>query len=154
MPIGAGAFGEWLVLAAEDRGAAFSMIADAIGGGHALAAAMLEDSSREVASLALIGAGLRAEDATRFLIRLGDEAAHSVERVFALVSLMRSIHPAVARRLVLSIAGEAPAPARRRGQHQPAMDPSGTPGRGGSRGESQPAMSEVIGKIVPARERR
>ncbi|SIQ05046.1 DUF2336 domain-containing protein [Bosea sp. TND4EK4] len=154
MPIGAGAFGEWLALAAEDRGAAFSMIADAIGGGHALAAAMLEDSSREVASLALIGAGLRAEDATRFLIRLGDEAAHSVERVFALVSLMRSIHPAVARRLVLSIAGEAPAPARRRGQHQPAMDPSGTPGRGGSRGESQPAMSEVIGKIVPARERR
>lgn len=154
MPIGPGAFGDWLALAAEDHTAAFSMIADAIGGGPALAAAMLEDASREIASLALIGAGLRAEDATRFLIRLGDEAAHSVERVFALVSLMRSIHPAVARRLVLSIAGEASAPARRRGQHQPVMDPSGTLDRGGNRGESQPAMSEVIGKIAPARERR
>jgi hypothetical protein len=153
MPTGAGAFGEWLTLAAEDRAAAFSVIAEAIGGGPALAAAMLEDASREIASLALIGAGLRAEDATRFLIRLGDEAAHSVERVFALVSLMRSIRPAVARRLVLSIAGETHIAPRRRGNHQPAMDPSGTPDRGVDRGEAHPALSEIIGRIAPTRER-
>ena len=33
-------------------------------------------STRELAALALIGAGVRVEEATRFLIRLGDEAAH------------------------------------------------------------------------------
>lgn len=147
-------FADWLTLARDDAGAAFATLSAALGGGASLAQLMLLDASRELAALALIGSGAKVEDATRFLIRLGDEAAHSVERIFALVALMRAIRPVVAKRLVLMIAGETPAQAVRRGQHQPAMDPSGTPNRGhGARPEAQPAMSEVLGTIGPRRER-
>ena len=101
---------------------------------------MLTDASRELAALALIGAGVRVEEATRFLIRLGDEAAHSVERIFALVALMRTIRPSVARRLALMVGGDGVGAPQRRGQHQPAMDPSGTPARAGAQ-RPDPAAS-------------
>ncbi|CAM5770663.1 hypothetical protein [Bosea minatitlanensis] len=153
-PVAAATFAEWLALASEDHELAFAAIARSFGGGPAFADAMRRDASRELAALALVASGATVEEATRFLIRLGDEAAHSVERIFALVSLMRATRPAVARRLVQQIAGLAPALPPRRGQHQPAMDPSGTPARAGAlRPESQPAMSEVLGRIGPQRER-
>lgn len=156
LPIAAATLSEWLALASEDREQAFDAIARSFGGGAAFAEAMQRDSSRELAALALIASGTTVEEATRFLIRLGDESAHSVERIFALVALMRSTRPAIARRLVQLIGGLVPAAPHRRGQHQPAMDPSGTPVRAGTgafRPESQPAMSEILGRVGPQRER-
>lgn len=142
-------FANWLELAGEDRDDAFAAIADHLGGGPELALAMAGDASRDLAALALIACGLGVEEATRFLIRLGDETAHSVERIFALVDLMRMLRPSVAYRLALSIAGVQPAAPQRKGQHQPAMDPSGTPARPGlARPEAQPGMSDVLGRIT------
>jgi uncharacterized protein (DUF2336 family) len=147
-------FAEWLELAAEDRDSAFAAIASHLGGGAALADAIAADASRDLAALALTASGTTVEEATRFLIRLGDDAAHSVERIFAVVALMRSVRPAIAFRLAMHIAGTTAAAPQRRGQHQPAMDPSGTPSRAGNaRPEAQPAMSEVLGKIGAKRER-
>ena len=115
---------------------------------------MAADASRDLAALALTASGTTVEEATRFLIRLGDDAAHSVERIFALVALMRSVRPAIAFRLTMHIAGTVATAPQRRGQHQPAMDPSGTPSRAGhTRPEAQPAMSEILGKIGAKRER-
>jgi hypothetical protein len=154
-PLTAATYAEWLALASEDREQAFDAIARFFGGDAGFAEALRRDASRELAALALTASGTTVEEATRFLIRLGDEAAHSVERIFALVALMRSTRPAIARRLVQQIGGLAPAAPQRRGQHQPAMDPSGTPARGAGalRPEGQPAMSEVLGRIGPQRER-
>lgn len=147
-------FAGWLELAAEDRDTAFIAIADHLGGGAALAGAIAADASRDLAALALTASGTTVEEATRFLIRLGDDAAHSVERIFALVALMRSVRPTIAFRLTMHIAGTTAATPLRRGQHQPAMDPSGTPSRAGiARPEAQPAMSDVLGKIGAKRER-
>ncbi|WP_377846455.1 DUF2336 domain-containing protein [Bosea sp. UC22_33] len=147
-------FAGWLDLAADDRETAFIAIADHLGGGAALAGAMAADASRDLAALALTACGTTVEEATRFLIRLGDDAAHSVERIFAVVALMRSVRPAIAFRLAMHIAGATAAAPQRRGQHQPAMDPSGTPSRAGNaRPEAQPALSEVLGRIGAKRER-
>lgn len=143
-------FADWLILAGEDHASAFSAIAAHLGGGPALAAAIARDTSRDLAALSLIACGASVEEATRFLIRLGDEAAHSVDRIFALVDLMRMVRPAIAFRLSMSIAGTQPAVApQRKGQHQPAMDPSGTPARPGqTRSEAQAGMSDVLGRIT------
>jgi uncharacterized protein (DUF2336 family) len=141
-------FGGWLAMAGEDRDGAFGAIAAHLGGGTALAHAIARDHSRELAALSLIASGVSVEEATRFLIRLGDEAAHSVERIFALVALMRMVRPAIAFRLVMQIAGLPGSLPQRQGRHLPAMDPSGTPARtGAARPETQPAMSEVLGRI-------
>lgn len=154
VPVTAAAFAEWLALASEDREQAFSAIARFFGGGTAFGEAMQRDVGRDLAALALIASGASVEEATRFLIRLGDEASHSVDRIFALVALMRSTRPAVARRLVQQIAGLVPIAPQRRGQHQPAMDPSGTPSRaGGARSEGQPALSDILGRVGARRER-
>jgi len=69
---------------------------------------------------------------------------------------MRATRPVIARRLIQHIAGLTPAAAQRRGQHQPVMDPSGTPSRAGTgaaRPDSQPAMSDVLGRVGLQRER-
>ncbi|MDX3810566.1 MAG: hypothetical protein QHC89_29780, partial [Bosea sp. (in: a-proteobacteria)] len=154
VPVTAAAFAEWLALASEDGEQAFNAIARFFGGGTAFAEAMQRDAGRDLAALALIASGASVEEATRFLIRLGDEASHSVERIFALVALMRSTRPAVARRLVQQIAGLVPVAPQRRGQHQPAMDPSGTPSRaGGARSEGQSALSDILGRVGARRER-
>ncbi|MGO4403106.1 DUF2336 domain-containing protein [Bosea sp. RAF48] len=148
-------FADWLILAGEDRTSAFAAVAGHLGGGAPFAAAMVEDDSRDLAALSLIASGVRVEDATRFLIRLGDETAHSVERIFALVDLMRLVKPSIAFRLAMQIAGVLPVSASpRKGQHQPAMDPSGTPARpGASRPDAQLGLTEVLGRIGSKRER-
>lgn len=138
-PVSGEAFTAWLAMAADDPASAFQLLAEHVGGGPALASALAADLSRDLAALALTAAGASVEDATRFLIRLGDEAAHSVERIFAVVALMRSVRPAVAQRLVAQIGGTAPSATSRKGQHQPAMDPSGTPAR------LAPARPDVAG---------
>lgn len=140
-PVAPELFSGWLAMAGDDHAGVFGAIASHLGGGPALATALQADRSRDLAALALVAAGVTPEDATRFLIRLGDETAHSVERIFALVALMRSVRPAVAGRALLQIAGEAARPAGRRGLHQPAMDPSGTPER------ASPARPTSVGEI-------
>ena len=138
----------WLAMASDDRDSAFDALASHLGGGPALAKAIGADLSRDLAALALTAAGASVEDATRFLIRLGDEAAHSVERIFAVVALMRSVRPAVALRLVMQVSGTPMPSASRKGQHQPAMDPSGTPARiGPARPESAMPASEILRKL-------
>lgn len=152
-PVPGEIFTGWLAMAAEDPASAFQAVADHLGSGPALAKAMADDLSRDLAALALTAAGASVEEATRFLIRLGDEAAHSVERIFAVVALMRSVRPAVAQRLVAQIGGAArPAPARK-GQHQPAMDASGTPARSSpARSESAGGTGEILRKIGARRD--
>lgn len=147
-PVSREAFADWLALAAQDRDSAFLALATHLGGGPTLAAAIATDHARDLAALSLAAAGASVEDATRFLIRLGDEAAHSVERIFAVVALMRSVRPSVALRLVMQVSGTPMPAAVRRGQHQPAMDPSGTPARTGTaRGETVGAAGDILRKL-------
>jgi hypothetical protein len=133
-------FEGWLALAGDDRDGAFGAVAGHLGGGDGLAEALAGDRSRDLAAMALVASGIGVEDATRFLIRLGDEAAHSVERIFALVALMRDLKPTVAQRIVMQVAGVSAVPAVRRGQHQPAMAPGGTPARAGFARPDAPAL--------------
>ncbi len=145
-------FAGWLALAADNPADAFAALAAHLGGGAQLAQAIANDGSRDLAALALTAAGVSVEDATRFLIRLGDEAAHSVERIFAVVALMRSVRPSVALRLVMQVSGTPMPAASRRGQHQPAMDPSGTPMRiGPARPET--ATGDILRKLGLQRDR-
>ncbi|MGE7470689.1 hypothetical protein ACQKLX_14700 [Bosea sp. NPDC003192] len=132
-----------IATALTDRPSAFAALATAFGGDARFAKALANDPSRQLAALALVGCGASPEDATRFLIGLGDDAARSVERIFALVELMRSLQPAVARRLAQQIGGVAPR-STRSGTLQPAMDPSGTPARpGAERTPSRGIVQEV-----------
>lgn len=152
--VSADLFAGWLALAAEDPAGAFTALASHLGGGPALAQAIGADGPRDLAALALMAAGASVEDATRFLIRLGDEAAHSVERIFAVVALMRSVRPSVALRLVMQVSGTPMPSASRRGQHQPAMDPSGTPTRiGPARPESATSAADLLRKLGLKRDR-
>lgn len=140
-------FSGWLATANTDPAGAFGALASHLGGGVEMTEALDTDRSRDLAALALVAAGASVEDATRFLIRLGDETAHSVDRIFALVALMRSVRPAVAHRLLRQVAG-ARHLAPRKGQHQPAMDPSGTPARAGSaKPESHATVSGLMRKL-------
>lgn len=147
-PVSRAIFESWLAMAADEPAIAFDALAGHLGGGPALARAIAADTSRDLAALALTAAGASVEEATRFLIRLGDDAARSVERIYAVVALMRSVRPAVALRLVMQVSGtRLPAPARK-GQHQPAMDPSGTPARAGQgRPENTISAGEVLRKL-------
>jgi uncharacterized protein (DUF2336 family) len=133
-------FAGWLAMAGDDQQSAFGAIASHLGGADTLADALAADRSRDLAALALVASGTSVENATRFLIRLGDETAHSVERIFALVALMRSVRPEIAHRVVMQVAGVRSAPAQRKGQHLPAMDPSGTAARGGPARQDGSAM--------------
>jgi hypothetical protein len=117
-----------------------------------LANALAADHSRDLTALALIAAGASAEDATRFLIRLGDDAAHSVDRIFALVALMRSTRPAVAQRVVMQVAGARSQSAPRKGRHQPTMDPSSTPARAGASKQDHTLVGGVMRRLGLRRE--
>ena len=152
-PVPGEIFTGWLAMAANDPASAFQAVADHLGSGPALAKAMADDLSRDLAALALTAAGASVEEATRFLIRLGDEAAHSVERIFAVVALMRSVRPAVAQRLVAQIGGATRSAPARKGQHQPAMDASRTPARSSpARSESAGGTGEILRKIGARRD--
>ena len=101
----------------------------------------------------MIAAGTSVEDATRFLIRLGDDAAHSVDRIFSLVALMRSTRPSVALRVVMQVAGSPYRQAPRKAIHQPAMDPSGTPVRPGATKVENPSLvADVMRRLGLRRE--
>jgi hypothetical protein len=145
-------FAGWLATASEDRIGVFGAIANELGADLALANALAADHSRDLTALALIAAGASAEDATRFLIRLGDDAAHSVDRIFALVALMRSTRPAVAQRVVMQVAGARSQSAPRKGRHQPTMDPSSTPARAGASKQDHTLVGGVMRRLGLRRE--
>jgi hypothetical protein len=147
--VGPELFAGWLATAADDHRGAFGAIAEHLGGGAELADALDEDRSRDLLGLALVACGVSVEDATRLLIRLGDETAHSVPRIFALVTLMRETRPAVALRVAMQVAGaQKTQPVERKGQHQPAMAPGGTPSRAGATRQDSPhAVSEIMRKF-------
>lgn len=138
-------FSGWLATAGHDHPGAFGAIAEHLRGGRALADALHADRSRDLAALSLVACGISVEDATRFLIRLGDETAHSVPRIFALVELMRSVRPSVALRVAMQVAGTSAQPSARKGQHLPAMVPGGTPSRAGAVRQDSP---HVVGEIM------
>lgn len=143
----------WIAMAGDDKIGALGVIASHIGADETLTAALAEDSSRDLTALALIAAGATVEDATRFLIRLGDETAHSVDRIFALVALMRYARPAVAQRVVMQVAGVRAQPMPRKGRHQPAMDPSGTPSRvGAAKPDNHTLVTGMIRRLGLQRE--
>lgn len=146
-------FAGWLATAGDDPAGAFGAIAEHLGTGPALAEAMADDASRELGALAMRAAGASVEDATRLLIRIGDDAAHSVERIFALVALMRAVRPAVAQRIVMQIAGVRSQTTARKGRHQPALDPSQSPARATpAKPEVQTLVTGVMRKLGLRRE--
>lgn len=143
----------WLATAGEDPVGAFGAIADRLGADGTLADALAGDHSRDLTALALMAAGASVEDATRFLIRLGDDAAHSVDRIFALVALMRATRPSVAQRVVMQVAGARSRTEPRKTRYQPAMDPSSTPARpGASKADNQSLVGGVMRRLGLRRE--
>ncbi|ODT46248.1 MAG: hypothetical protein ABS59_14805 [Methylobacterium sp. SCN 67-24] len=143
-------FSGLVATALVDREGAFAALADLFGADAEFAAALAADHSRQLAALTLVGCGASPEEATRFLIGLGDDTAFSVQRIFALADLMRLLTPATARRLVLQIGGLSEQGGARPAL-QPAMDPSGTPARPGlerpsSRGGMQDMLRRLGGK--------
>lgn len=143
-------FSGLVATALVDRQGAFEALADLFGAGPGFAHAIADDHSRQLAALTLVGCGASPEEATRFLIGLGDDTAMSVQRIFALADLMRLLTPATARRLALQI-GRLSEHGGARPALQPAMDPSGTPVRAGAerpavRGNVQEVLRRLGGK--------
>lgn len=143
--IDADAFETLLTLAGTDRSGALGALADKLGGGSRLAEALRADTGRELGAIALAAGGASPEEATRFLIRLGDEAARSVGQIFAIVALLRELTQPVALRLLEQIVGgtELREAAKPR-PLQPLMDPSTSPTRVGQpRREGRSVLDEV-----------
>ena len=138
-------------LAGSASDIAFAALARPFGGGELLAQALALDETRELAALAMKALGATPEEATRFLIRLGDATAQSIDRIFALVALMRAVRSPVAYRLVMTIAGLDTGLLSRKGQHQPAMDPSGTPARKGAARPEREGIADEIMRTLGAK---
>lgn len=137
-------FSGLVATALVDRHGAFEALADLFGAGAAFARAIADDHSRQLAALTLVSCGASPEEATRFLIGLGDDTALSVQRIFALADLMRLLTPATARRLALQI-GQLSEHGSARPALQPAMDPSGTPVRpGAERPAARGSVQEML----------
>lgn len=140
-------FSGLVATALVDRPGAFAALADLFGAGAEFAGALARDHSRQLAALTLVGCGASPEEATRFLIGLGDDTALSVQRIFALADLMRLLTPATARRLALQIGGLS-VHGGARPALQPAMDPSGTPARAGAeRPAARGSMQEMLRRL-------
>ncbi|WP_332684333.1 DUF2336 domain-containing protein [Bosea sp. (in: a-proteobacteria)] len=140
-------FAGLVATALVDRHGAFAALADLFGAGAEFAQALASDHSRQLSALTLVGCGASPEEATRFLIGLGDDTALSVQRIFALADLMRLLNPATARRLALQIGGLAEHGGARPAL-QPAMDPSGTPARaGGERPAARSSVQEMLRRL-------
>lgn len=134
---------ELLDLAGSDAVAALGMLAWRLGAGAPLAAVLVRDSTREAAALALAALGASVEMATRFLIRLGDEAACSVKLIFAHVDLMRTTRPGTAVRILAAVSDDAGlrlalAGPRQASEHQPFMAEGGTSSRPAAPGRQSP----------------
>lgn len=140
-------FSGLVATALVDRQGAFEALADIFGAGAEFARAIADDHSRQLAALTLVGCGASPEEATRFLIGLGDDTALSVQRIFALADLMRLLTPATARRLALQI-GRLSEHGAARPALQPAMDPSGTPARpGAERPATRSSAQEMLRRL-------
>jgi hypothetical protein len=103
---------------------------------------LLETSRRELLALGLRALGVEEEDATRIFLTLHPAISHSVETVFALVRILRTVARPTALALIEAVLAErtAFAPA---GRHHPAMDPSGTPAAAPQAQRSQRRSDEL-----------
>lgn len=86
----------------------------------------LDDPSGELIAFGLIAAGVTEEDAIRMFLRLDAAIARSVQRVFHLAGLIRSVPRPVAERIIQLTSDRRVAPAREQHVHVPAMAASGT----------------------------
>lgn len=142
-------FEELVALAPTAPVAALEKLGALAGLGPQATAAMTADMSRELAALTSLTLNLGVEETTRFLILLGDDAARSVDRIFALVDLMRTTTPGTALRLLALATGDSTASQPREAKrHIPVMDASGTGARATVPGKTQrlPA-SKVLDKL-------
>jgi hypothetical protein len=89
----------------------------------------IEADRSELLPLALLTLGMAEEDAVRVFLTLHPAIAQSVPTVFALVRVVRQVARSTARVLIEAVLGASVA-AERTGRHVPALDASGTPGRG------------------------
>ena len=114
-----------------------------VGRDEAFIAAASADASRELAGLALVAAGISPEDATRMLLRTGDEVARNSPRLHAVVNVMRSATPQAAELILSAVWPRHHAQMSPQGQHVPVMAAGGTPSRGirGTRGVSTNAAA-------------
>ncbi len=128
-----------------------AVLLEIVGRDEAFAAAASADASRELVGLALVAAGISPEDATRMLLRTGDEVARNSLALHAVVHVMRTTSPQAAELILSSAWPRQHVPAQMPGQHQhvPVMAPGGTPARG-TRGMTTNAMAgrRVAGQTV------
>ncbi len=113
--------------------------------GPAFTAAALADPTRELAALALVSLGIAAEDATRMLLRTGDDVARSSRQLHAVVAMMRATTRGAAD-LILEAMWPRLTQPRRAAMHVPVMAPGGTPSRAPA-GSRRPAESQAIDKL-------
>lgn len=85
-------------------------------------AALLADRSGELLALLLVGLGIEPEDGGIIFISGDDDIAHSVDAVFGLVALMRTIARSTAETIVAATCGLDPTRSLRSARHVPAMD--------------------------------
>jgi uncharacterized protein (DUF2336 family) len=141
-------FEELVALASAEPEAALAKLGAMASLGPQATSAMVADTSRELAALACLTISLGVEEATRFLILLGDDAARSVERIFTLVDLMRTTTPGTALRLIALATGDSSASQPRDiGQHVPVMDASGTGARAAPGRTQRLPASKVLDKL-------
>ncbi len=147
---------EWqslLAVAGSDAVAALAALAWRAGGGPTLASALVQDKTRQLTALALCALGTPVEDGTRFLIRLGDEAARSVGRVFAHVDLLRTVRPGVGVRLLLAVSADPllrPSLGQTRGplRHIPVMAAGGARDAAVDRAGPQRSLAGSVDRAV------
>ena len=101
-----------------------------VGRDEAFATAASADASRELVGLALVAAGISPQDATRMLLRTGDEVAQDSAALHAVVHVMRTTTPQAAELILSAVWPRHQTPAQMPGQHVPVMAPGGTPVRG------------------------
>ncbi|MFC7399668.1 DUF2336 domain-containing protein [Chelatococcus sp. GCM10030263] len=115
--------------ACGDRLSFAEVLAQALGVSPEEALPLCTDPLGELLALALVAVGIDETDAIRIFLTLDPVIAQSVERVFSLAALVRSVSRETASRVTSAVVGHDIATPRRTGQHVPALAPSGTGAR-------------------------
>jgi uncharacterized protein (DUF2336 family) len=115
--------------ACGDRLSFAEVLAQALGASAEDALPLCTDPLGELLALALVAVGVDETDAIRIFLTLDPVIAQSVERVFSLAALVRSVSRETASRVTSAVVGRDISTPRRTGQHVPALAPSGTGAR-------------------------
>ena len=102
---------------------------------------------RELLALALVAAGVRAEDCARVFLTLHPAISRSVRTVFHLTHIARSVSRPIALYLVEAILGAA-VEAKHEGRHIPVADPSTVPVRDRAR---RPTLTQIRAAVLARR---